>query len=125
MSYEKKKTRKMVSKGRAYIMSTYNNTLVTVTDEFGDVISWSSSGASGFKGSKKSTPYAAQVAATTAIEKAKALGLAEVEVFVKGVGGGREQAIRSIETAGVRVNSISDITPIPHGGCRSKKPRRV
>ena len=125
MAYSKKKTKRTVLKGRAYITSTYNNTLITITDEVGDVLSWCTSGASGFKGSKKSTPYAAQVAAQTATEKAKLYGLSEVEVFIKGVGGGREQAIRALETAGLNVTGIVDVTPIPHGGCRPKKARRV
>ncbi len=115
-----------MSNGRVYIGATYNNTLVTVTDEKGGVLSWSTSGASGFKGSRKSTPYAAQVAAQNAAEKAKATyGLTDVVVYVKGVGSGREQAIRALQTAGLNVTTINDITPIPHGGCRPKKPRRV
>lgn len=125
MAYSKKKTKRTVTKGRAYIKATYNNTLVTLTDEVGDVIAWSTAGANGFKGSKKSTPYAAQLAAQSAVEKAKAFGLVEVEVYVKGAGSGREQAIRSLETSGVKVTSITDTTSIPHGGCRPKKPRRV
>ena len=126
MAYSKKKTKRTVSNGRVYIGATYNNTLVTVTDEKGGVLSWSTSGASGFKGSRKSTPYAAQVAAQNAAEKAKATyGLTDVVVYVKGVGSGREQAIRALQTAGLNVTTINDITPIPHGGCRPKKPRRV
>jgi len=125
VAYTKKKVKKTVPTGRVYVIATYNNTLITVTDEKGDVLSASSAGANNFKGSKKSTPYAAQVAATTAVEKARMYGLTEVDVYVKGVGSGREQAIRSLQTAGLEVISISDITPIPHGGCRPKKPRRV
>jgi small subunit ribosomal protein S11 len=123
--YARKKVTRQVEKGRVYIRATYNNTLVTVTDSEGQVLSWSTAGASGFKGSRKSTPYAGQVAAKEASEKAKQYGLAEVDVYVKGVGTAREQAIRSLQTAGLQVNSIIDETPIPHGGCRPKKPRRV
>lgn len=126
MAYNKKKTKRTVTAGRAYIGATYNNTLVTITDENGNVLTWSTSGASGFKGSRKSTPYAAQVAAQNAAEKAKTTyGLSEVAVYVKGVGSGREQAIRALQTAGLNVSSINDVTAIPHGGCRPKKARRV
>jgi small subunit ribosomal protein S11 len=124
-SYNRKKTTRTVEKGRVYIRASYNNTLVTITDDKGDVLSWSSAGASGFKGSRKSTPYAGQVAAKEAAEKAKIYGLNEVDVFVEGVGSGREQSIRSLQAVGLQVNSIIDETPVPHGGCRPKKPRRV
>jgi len=124
-AYTRKKVQKVVPKGRAYIRATYNNTIVTVTDELGNVLSWASSGACGFKGARKSTPYAGQVAAKEAVDKAKIYGMTEVDVHVKGVGSGREQAIRSVQSAGLQVNAIIDETPIPHGGCRPKKPRRV
>lgn len=123
--YSRKKNTRLVEKGRVYIRAHYNNTIVTVTDDNGSVLSWSSAGASGFKGSKKSTPYAGQVAAKEAAEKAKIYGLNSVDVYVNGVGSGREQAIRSLQSVGIEVKSIFDITPVPHGGCRPKKPRRV
>lgn len=121
----KKKIKKAVTKGRVYIQSTFNNTLITITDEVGNVIAWSSTGAAGFKGTRKSTPFAAGSAATLAAEKAKAYGLEKVEAFIKGVGGGRESALRSIQHAGITVLSIKDTTPSPHNGTRSRKPRRV
>jgi len=124
-SYIRKKVTRTVDKGRVYIRASYNNTLITITDDKGDVLSWSSAGAVGFRGSRKSTPYAGQTAAKEAAEKAKLYGLTEVDVFVEGVGSGREQSIRSLQAAGLQVNSIVDETPIPHGGCRPKKPRRV
>ena len=123
--YTRKKVTRTVEKGRAYINATYNNTLITITDDNGDVLSWATAGSSGFKGSRKSTPYAGQVAAKEAVERAKVYGLAQVDVHVKGVGSGREQAIRSLQAAGLEVLSVVDDTPIPHGGCRPKKPRRV
>ena len=121
----KKKIKKTISEGKAFIRSTFNNTIITFTDRDGNVLAWESAGAAGFKGSRKSTPYAAQIAAASAADKAKAYGLAKVSVFVKGIGGGRETAIRSIQTSGIDVTSIKDITPIPHNGCRPRKPRRV
>jgi small subunit ribosomal protein S11 len=114
-----------VPAGRAYIHSTFNNTIVTVTDPQGNVLTWSSAGASGFKGSRKSTPYAATVAAQTAARAAMDMGMREVDIMVKGPGPGREAAIRSIQQAGLRVRSITDVTPIPHNGCRPPKKRRV
>lgn len=122
---KKKKVRKNVTHGRVYVQATYNNTIVTFTDENGDTLSWSSSGANGFKGPKKSTPYAASVACGAAADRAKAYGLHTVDVFVKGVGSGREQAVRTVQTAGIAIRSIRDITPIPHGGCRPRKSRRI
>jgi len=107
------------------VHSTFNNTIVTLTDPQGNVLTWSSAGASGFKGSRKSTPYAAQVAAQTAAKAAMDMGMREVDIFVKGPGPGREQAIRSLQQAGLRVRSITDATPIPHNGCRPPKKRRV
>lgn len=121
----KKKERKIVAEGKAFIQSTFNNTIVTFTDQKGNVIAWGSPGTAGFKGSRKGTPYAAQLAAQTAATKAKESGLRHVEVFVKGPGSGREAAIRSIQASGINVTAIKDITPIPHNGCRPKKRRRV
>lgn len=121
----KKSIVRQVASGRAYVKSTYNNTIVTFTDQNGNVLSWSSAGQCGFKGPKKSTPYAASVIVKDAYEKAKKYGLKEVAVFVKGIGGGREAAIRALNANGINVNNIKDVTPIPHNGCRAKKPRRV
>lgn len=120
-----RRERRVVPAGRAYVHSTFNNTIVTLTDPQGNVLTWSSAGASGFKGSRKSTPYAAQVAAQTAAKAAMDMGMREVDIFVKGPGPGREQAIRSLQQAGLRVRSITDATPIPHNGCRPPKKRRV
>ncbi|MDE2769655.1 MAG: 30S ribosomal protein S11 [Bacteroidota bacterium] len=113
------------SNGVVFIRATFNNVIVTVTDQYGNCISWSSSGKEGFKGSRKSTPYAAQVASTTAATEAVNLGLKRVDVFVKGPGSGRESAIRALNTSGLDITSIRDITPIPHNGCRPPKRRRV
>ena len=121
----KKKTKKQVSSGRAYIQATYNNTLVTFTDNVGNTLAQASSGEVGFKGPKKSTPYAAGIVIQKLVEKVAQYGLKEVDVLVKGVGGGREAAIRALNANGINVNSIKDITPIPHNGPRQKKPRRV
>ena len=121
----KKKERKLIAEGKAFIQSTFNNTIVTFTDLKGNVIAWGSPGTAGFKGSRKGTPYAAQLAAQTASTKAKEVGLRQVEVYVKGPGSGREAAIRSIQAAGINVTAIKDITPIPHNGCRPRKRRRV
>jgi len=121
----KKKTRKNVQTGIVYIQSTFNNTIITITDVSGNVISWSSAGARGFKGSRKSTPFAAQVAAGDAAAKAMDHGLKNVSVLVKGPGAGRESALRALAAAGLKVTLIRDITPIPHNGCRPPKRRRV
>lgn len=121
----KKKLPRKVAVGVAHVKATYNNTIVTLTDLTGNVISWASAGMAGFKGPKKSTPYAAQIITRIAVEKAKEAGLTEVSVFVKGVGTGRESAIRALNANGLIVSSIKDVTPIPHNGCRPKKPRRV
>ena len=123
----KKVTRKHrnVPEGRVNILAGYNNTLVSVADSMGGVLAWSSAGASGFKGSKKSTPYAAQVAAENASEKAKAFGMAKGHVSVKGIGPGREQALRGLIASGLEILSITDVTPIPHNGCRKRRTRRV
>ncbi len=121
----KKRERKSIPAGRAYIQATFNNTLVTITDPGGNVIAWASSGTVGFKGSRKGTPYAAQLAAKGAARKAMEHGLRQVEVYVKGPGGGREAAIRSLQSAGLYITSIRDVTAIPHNGCRPPKRRRV
>jgi small subunit ribosomal protein S11 len=121
----KKREKKVIPAGRAYIQATFNNTIVTLTDPQGNVISSSSAGASGFKGSRKSTPYAAQMAAATSARKAMDCGLKQVEVYVKGPGSGREAAIRSLQASGLHITSIRDITPVPHNGCRPPKRRRV
>lgn len=121
-------TRKVVKNipyGQAHIFATFNNTIVSMTDQSGNVIAWSSAGTSGFKGSRKSTPYAARMAAQTAAETAQTHGMKEVDVFVKGPGPGREAAIRSIQGSGLKVRSITDVTPIPHNGVRPPKKRRV
>jgi len=122
---KKKKEKKSVYEGQVYIQATFNNTVVTVTDMNGNVVSWSSAGSLGFRGAKKSTPFAAQSTAETAVQKALGFGLQDVHVFVKGPGVGRESAIRSLGNLGLRVRSIKDITPIPHNGCRPRKSRRV
>jgi small subunit ribosomal protein S11 len=114
-----------VPQGQVHIQSTFNNTIVTVTDLQGNTIAWTSTGAAGFKGSRKSTPYAAQMAAAQAARAALDAGMREADVFLKGPGPGRESAIRSLQAAGLRVRSITDITPIPHNGCRPPKKRRV
>lgn len=121
----KKKDKKNVPVGVAHIQSTFNNTIVTITDSKGNTIAWSSSGIQGFKGSRKSTPYAAQTAAEDAAKKAMEHGMRTVEVFVKGPGSGREAALRALQTAGFQVTLIRDVTPIPHNGCRPPKRRRV
>ena len=122
---KKRKDRKHVEKGQAHIQATFNNTLVTLTDMDGNALSWSSAGSLGFKGSRKSTPFAAQSAAETATKAALEHGLKTVEVYVKGPGGGREAAIRALQAAGLEITMIKDITPIPHNGCRPPKRRRV
>lgn len=120
-----RKERKSIPRGQAHILASFNNTIVTVTDPQGGVISWSSAGACGFRGSRKSTPYAAQVAAETAARRAQEHGVRQVDVYVKGPGAGREAAIRSLQGAGLHVTSITDVTPNPHNGCRPPKRRRV
>jgi small subunit ribosomal protein S11 len=121
----RRKEKKNITVGQAHIKSTFNNTIVSITDSTGAVISWSSSGDVGFKGSRKSTPFAAQLAAESAARKAQEHGLKKVDVFVKGPGSGRETAIRSLQAAGLEVGSISDVTPQAHNGCRPPKRRRV
>ena len=121
----KRKERQNIAAGQAHIQSTFNNTVVTITDKFGNAISWSSAGAQGFKGSRKSTPYAAQMAAQDCAKIAYDLGLRKVKAYVKGPGNGRESAIRTIHGAGIEVTEIIDVTPLPHNGCRPPKRRRV
>jgi small subunit ribosomal protein S11 len=121
----KRKERRQVSQGRAYIQSTFNNTIVTITDTEGGVLAWASSGTSGFKGSRKGTPFAARLAAETVAKKVQEYGMRRVDVYVKGPGSGRETAIRSLQSAGLEVSSIRDITPIPHNGCRPPRRRRI
>ena len=121
----KRRVKKNIERGAAHIRSTFNNTLVTITDVNGNALSWASAGGRGFKGSRKSTPFAAQMAAETAAKAAMEHGLKTVEVFVKGPGAGREAAIRALQTAGLEITLIKDVTPIPHNGCRPPKRRRV
>jgi small subunit ribosomal protein S11 len=120
-----KKQKRSVLYGQAHVHATFNNTIITITDMQGNALAWGSAGAAGFKGSRKSTPYAARMAAQVAAKNALDMGLQEVEVFVKGPGPGREAAIRALQAAGLRVSKITDITPIPHNGCRPPKRRRV
>ena len=121
----KKRVKKNVERGQAHIQSSFNNTIVTITDAEGNALSWASAGGLGFRGSRKSTPYAAQMAAETAVKAALVHGLKSVDVFVKGPGSGREAAIRAIDANGVQVLTIKDVTPVPHNGCRPPKRRRV
>ena len=121
----RRRERKSIPVGRAYIQSTFNNTIITLTDPNGNVIAWASAGTAGFKGSRKSTPYAAQIAADRAAKRGMEHGLRQVEVYVRGPGSGREAAIRSLQGAGIQVMSIRDVTPVPHNGCRAPKRRRV
>ena len=122
---KKKKVKKNVQSGIAHIQSTFNNTVVTITDVSGNVVAWSSAGVRGFKGSRKSTPFAAQLAAEDAAKKAMEHGMRSISVYVKGPGAGRESALRALQSAGFRINLIRDVTPIPHNGCRPPKRRRV
>ncbi len=124
-SRTKRRERKNIERGCAHIQSTFNNTIVTITDVNGNAISWASAGGLGFRGSRKSTPYAAQIAAETAAKSAMEHGMKAVEVFVKGPGSGREAAIRALQATGLEVNMIKDVTPIPHNGCRPPKRRRI
>ena len=121
----KKRERRVVPVGRAYIQSTFNNTIVTITDAQGNVLAWGTSGSAGFKGSRKGTPYAAQMAGRDSARKAMVHGLRQIEVYVKGPGSGREAAIRALQAAGLYITGIRDVTPIPHNGCRPPKRRRV
>ena len=122
---KKKKKVHVDANGKAFVKATFNNVIVTLTDTYGNVIAWSSAGRNGFKGSRKNTPFAAQVSAEAAAKEAHALGLRRVEVFIKGPGAGREAAVRSLQTSGLEISVIRDITPIPHNGCRPPKRRRV
>ena len=120
-----RKTKRLLSTGQVHILATFNNTIVTITDTQGNAVTAASAGASGFKGSRKSTPYAARVAAELAMKNAQSLGMQEVAIFVKGPGPGRENAIRAVQASGMKVTSITDVTPVPHNGCRPPKKRRV
>ncbi len=121
----KKKEKKNITEGVAHIQSTFNNTIITITDMTGNVIAWSSAGLQGFKGSRKSTPFAAQMAAEDVVRKAKDQGMRRVQVYIKGPGAGRESALRSLQLAGLTITMIRDVTPVPHNGCRPPKRRRV
>ncbi len=121
----RRRERKPIPAGRAYIQATFNNTIITLTDPEGNVIAWGSPGSAGFKGSRKGTPYAAQLAARDAARKAMERGLRQIEVYVKGPGSGREAAIRSLQSSGLYITGIRDVTPIPHNGCRPPKRRRI
>ncbi len=123
--YRKKKVKKSVAKGVAHVKATFNNTIITITDIYGNTLVWSSAGTSGFQNSRKSTPYAAQRVAEAAAEKAMKMGVREMEVQVKGPGGGRESAIRGLQAAGIAIKAIENVTPLPHNGCRPRKRRRV
>jgi small subunit ribosomal protein S11 len=125
VSVKKKKIVRDVTMARAYVQCTFNNTIVTITDSHGGVLSWASAGSSGFKGTKKGTPFAAQVTADKAAQKAKEYGVRQVSVYVSGPGSGRETAIRALQASGLLIGIIRDVTPIPHNGCRPPKPRRV
>lgn len=129
MAKEKKKTTKKKEKvdalGVAHIKASFNNTIISITDSFGNIVSWSSAGKVGFKGSRKSTPFAAQQAASTAAKSAMDMGMQKISIEIKGPGSGRESAVRSLEAAGLQVLSIHDVTPLPHNGCRAKKKRRI
>lgn len=121
----KKKEKRIIQSGVAHVLASFNNTMITMTDMAGNVVAWTSSGSHGFKGSRKSTPFAAQRAADTAAKKAMEYGMKQVDVYVKGPGSGRESAIRALQAAGLKINLIRDVTPIPHNGCRPPKRRRV
>jgi small subunit ribosomal protein S11 len=120
-----KKVKRTLSAGQVHIYATFNNTIVTITDMEGNTVTWGSAGSAGFRGSRKSTPFAARLAAEQAIKAAQSMGIQEVDVFVKGPGPGRESALRAIQAQGIKINSISDVTPVPHNGCRPPKKRRV
>ena len=123
-SRTRKRVRRNLAEGKAFIHASYNNTIITITDMAGNTVAWSSSGSIGYKGSKKGTPYAAQLAAADATRKAQNMGLSQVDIVIRGTGSGREQAIRSIQSTGVNVRSIIDDTPVPHNGCRLRKRKR-
>jgi len=121
----RKKVKRNITKGQVHIQSSFNNTIISVTDEGGNVVAWATAGLAGFKGSRKSTPYAAQVAAEKVLSQAKDMGIAKVDVVIKGVGSGRESAIRALQASGIGIASIKDVTGVPHNGCRPRKARRV
>ena len=123
--YRKKKVKKNVTKGVAHVKASFNNTNITVTDIYGNVLAWSTAGTTGFKGTRKSTPFAAQRTAEMVAEKVQKMGMREIEVRVKGPGGGRESAVRGLQAAGLNIRAITDVTPLPHNGCRPRKRRRV
>lgn len=123
--YKKKKVKKTVAKGIVHVKATFNNTIITITDIYGNTLVWASAGSAGFQNSRKSTPFSAQKAAESVAEKAMKLGMREVEVHVKGPGGGRESAIRGLQAAGITIKAIQDMTPLPHNGCRPRKRRRI
>ena len=125
MAVQRKKAKKIVTEGNAYIQATFNNTIITITDVNGNTISWASAGGQGYRGAKKSTPFAAQTIMEAAARKALDTGLSEVNVYVKGPGSGRESAISALGTVGLKVKTIRDVTPIPHNGCRARKTRRI
>lgn len=125
VSKKPKARKRIVPLGNAYVNASYNNTLISLTEPNGNVIAWGSSGSSGFKGTRKSTPYAAQVAAEKSAEKGKLFGLEKIHVYVKGLGSGREQAVRGLVASGLDILSITDVTPVPHNGCRHRRPRKV
>jgi small subunit ribosomal protein S11 len=120
-----KKTKRTLSKGQVHILATFNNTIVTITDTDGNTVAWGSAGSVGFKGSRKSTPFAARLAAEQALKAAMSMGIQEVDVFIKGPGPGRESALRATQNLGIKITSITDVTPVPHNGCRPPKKRRV
>jgi small subunit ribosomal protein S11 len=122
---KKKKVKRVVVKGIAHVFATFNNTIITITDPAGETVAWASGGTMGYKGSRKSTPYAAQKAAESCADKAKKVGVREVDVRLKGPGAGRESAVRALQASGLEIRSIEDVTPIPHNGCRARKKRRV
>ncbi len=122
---KRRKIKRNLPKGQVHVQSTFNNTIISVTDDKGNVVSWGTAGLAGFKGSRKSTPYAAQLAAEKAINVAKDFGLARVDVFIKGIGSGRDSAIRALQASGIGITSITDVTAVPHNGCRPRKARRV
>lgn len=124
-STRRRKTKRTLTAGQMHVHATFNNTIISMADEQGNVVAWASSGASGFKGSRKSTPYAAQIAAEKVAQASKDMGMQKVAVLVRGIGSGRESAVRALATVGIQVASIKDVTGIPHNGCRPRKPRRV
>lgn len=128
MAYKKKSKKKIarqIEKGKIYIQSTFNNTIISLSDNSGNILGWATAGSAGFKGARKSTPFAAQTTMKNVLEKAQAQGIREVEILISGVGAGRDSAVRAIQGSNINVSSLKDVTPLPHNGCRPKKPRRV